>query len=193
MKTHWRWWAEGAVIALALGSGACKTAEGDTPEEKRADIRQIGHDVLAELYRDDAELRNVVERSPGYAVFSNRSTKILLLGSDVGYGMAVDNRTGRETFMRMAGLGAGLGAGVTTFRVVFVFHEEDVMRRFIDSGWDFGGQADAAAQVDDTGAAAGGKVTVEQGMSIYRITDDGIALNATMGGTRYWKDDELNS
>ena len=194
MKTHWRWSAQSTVIiALALGFGACKSAEGDTPEEKRADIRQIRHDVLTELYQNDPDLRNVVERSPGYAVFSNRSTKFGLFGSDVGYGMAVDNRTGEETFMRMKGYGAGLGMGVTTFRVVFVFHEQDVMRQFIDSGWDFGGQAAAAAEVDDTGAASGGNVTVESGMSIYRITDDGVALSATVGGTKYWKDDDLNS
>lgn len=193
MKTHWGWWAQGTVIvALALGFGACKSPEGETPEEKRADIRQISREVLTELYQSDPDLRNVVERSPGYAVFSNRSTKILLLGSDLGYGVAVDNRTGEETFMRMVGVGAGLGAGVSTFRVVFVFHEEDIMRRFIDSGWDFGGQAAAAAQVEEEGAAAGDNITVEEGMSIYRISDDGVALTATVGGTKYYKDDDLN-
>lgn len=181
-----------AVAILAVALNGCKSPEGETPEEKRADVRQISHEVLTELYENDPELQDVVERSPGYAAFSNRSTKLLLLGSEVGYGVAVDNRTGEETFMRMRGLGAGLGAGVTTFRVVFVFHEEDVLRRFIDSGWDFGGDAAAAAQKDETGAAVGGNVSVEQGMSIYQITDDGLALTGTVGGTKYWKDDDLN-
>jgi lipid-binding SYLF domain-containing protein len=76
--------------------------------------------------------------------------------------------------------------------VVFVFHEEDVLRRFIDSGWDFGGDAAAAAQKDETGAAVGGNVSVERSMSIYQITDDGLALTGTLGGTKYWKDDDLN-
>ena len=181
-----------AVAVFAMALNACKSPEGETPEEKRADVRQISHEVLTELYENDPDLRDVVARSPGYAVFSNRSTKILLLGSEVGYGVAVDNRTGEETFMRMAGFGAGLGMGVTTLRIVFVFHEEDVMRQFIDSGWDFGGDAAAAAQKDETGAAVGGNVTVEPGMSIYQITDDGLALTATVGGTKYWKDDGLN-
>jgi len=189
-----RWKALPLVVAAlaAVALTACKSPEGETPEEKRADVRQISHEVLTELYENDPDLRDVVERSPGYAAFSNRSTKILLLGSEVGYGVAVDNRTGEETFMRMRGIGAGLGMGVTTFRVVFVFHEEDVLRRFIDSGWDFGGDAAAAAQKDETGAAVGGNITVERGMSIYQITDDGLALTGTLGGTKYWKDDDLN-
>ena len=42
---------------------------------------------------------------------------------------------------------AGLGFGIKKFRVVFVFENEKVLNSFINSGWEFGGQTTAAAQV----------------------------------------------
>ena len=39
----------------------------------------------------------------------------------------------------------------------------------------------------DAGAAASA-----QGMSIYVLTKTGVELQATVGGTKYWKDEDLN-
>jgi len=60
--------------------------------------------------------------------------------------MAVDNKTKSETFMKMFEIQGGLGMGVKKFRVVFVFENEKVFDSFVNSGWQFGGQASAAAK-----------------------------------------------
>ena len=39
---------------------------------------------------------------------------------------------------------------------------------------------------DATGLAAGA------GMSVYEFTDTGLALTASVAGTKYWKDVDLN-
>ena len=52
-------------------------------------------------------------------------------------------------------------------------------------------QADAAAKVEDKGAAVGGEITIDN-MTIYQLTKTGLALQATIKGTRYWKDEALN-
>jgi len=65
------------------------------------------------------------------------------------------------------------------------------MERFIRSGWEFGGHADAAAKAGDKGAAVGGEILADN-MTIYQLTESGLALQATVKGTKYWKDDELN-
>jgi hypothetical protein len=39
----------------------------------------------------------------------------------------------------------------------FTFHDHETMSRFIESGWEFGGRADAAAKASDKGAAVGGE------------------------------------
>ena len=58
-------------------------------------------------------------------------------------------------------------------------------------GWAFGAQADAAAKASDKGAAVGGEATVDN-ITIYQLTESGLALQATVKGTKYWKDNSLN-
>jgi lipid-binding SYLF domain-containing protein len=93
--------------------------------------------------------------------------------------------------MKMGEVGVGLGLGAKDFRLVFIFHTSDAMDRFVESGWALGAQADAAAKADDNGAAVGGEVTVDN-MTIYQLTEAGLALQATVKGTKFWADDELN-
>ena len=93
--------------------------------------------------------------------------------------------------MKMGEVGVGPGLGVKDFRVVFVFHSAESMDRFVTYGWGVGVQADAAAKVGDKGAALSGEATVDN-ITIYQLTETGLALQATIKGTKYWKDDALN-
>jgi lipid-binding SYLF domain-containing protein len=146
------------------------------------------------LYAARPELRAKVTNAAGHAFFSNLNVNVLLLSTENGYGVVHDNGTGKDTFMKMAGAGAGLGMGVKDYRVVFIFTDPAVMQRFVDNGWDFGGQADASAKTGETGAAASGTTTAGAvaGMEIYQFTQSGLALQATVQGTKYWRDEALN-
>jgi lipid-binding SYLF domain-containing protein len=93
--------------------------------------------------------------------------------------------------MKMGEAGIGLGLGAKDFRAVFVFRDRASLDRFINSGWEFGGHADAAAKAGDKGAAVGGEALFD-GITVYQITQSGLALQATVKGMKYWKDDELN-
>jgi lipid-binding SYLF domain-containing protein len=95
--------------------------------------------------------------------------------------------------MRMGeiGVGVGVGMGVKDFRAVYVFNDRPTFERFINSGWVFGGHADDAAKAGEKGAAVGGEALVD-GITIYLLTESGLALQATVKGTKYWQDDELN-
>jgi hypothetical protein len=44
--------------------------------------------------------------------------------------------------------------GIKDMRVIFVFHDEKVMRQFVEQGWQFGGKADVSAKHGDTGVSA---------------------------------------
>jgi lipid-binding SYLF domain-containing protein len=93
--------------------------------------------------------------------------------------------------MKMGEVGVGLGAGVKDFRLVLVFHTERALQRFIEQGWAFGAQADAAAKAGDKGAAVGAEASVDE-VTIYQFTETGLALQATIKGTKFWVDDKLN-
>jgi len=88
-------------------------------------------------------------------------------------------------------LSTGFGLGAKKFRAVFVFTDEETMDKFGSSGWDFGADAGAGAKSDDEGGEASAAASV-QGMKIYLITDTGVELQATVGGTKYYPYDDLN-
>ena len=56
----------------------------------------------------------------------------------------------------MGELGVGLGLGAKDYRSVFIFHDKATLDKFINEGWEFGGDADAAAKASDKGMAIGG-------------------------------------
>ena len=201
------------AVGLPLAPLGCMTPKGSSPDQKRSYVRKMRNDTLRQVYAGNPKLEQEIRDAAGYAVFSNLSVKIFLLGPGHGYGMLVENATGKETFMRMAQLGAGVGIGARTMRVLFVFRDPKAMATFRDSGWQFGVDANVAAQAGKVGGAAGaqGKVAGSGaslggggsmagdstglasgvGMSVYEFTDAGLALTAGVAGTRYWKDKSL--
>jgi lipid-binding SYLF domain-containing protein len=172
-----------AVVAYAVDSQI---------EKKQKEIRDMAHDTLKRLYKADPKAKLAVNGAAGYAVFSNLGVKILVAGSDSGKGIAVDNKSKKETFMKMLELQAGLGMGVKKFRVVFVFDNEKALNGFVNSGWEFGGQTTAAVKNGDKGAAMAGAMSVSDGVWMYQLTDKGLALEITAKSTKYYKDDDLN-
>lgn len=178
-------------IILALGLGGCITPDHKTASQKRQSILTMKNRVLSDIYRIKPDVRSQISRAPGYAVFSNVNINVILASFGGGYGVVKNNWTGKQTFMKMGEVGLGFGAGVKDFRLLFIFHNAKTMKRFINHGWAFGAQADAAAKASDKGAALGGELTVDN-ITIYQLTESGLALQATVKGTKYWKDDSLN-
>ena len=169
-------------------------AKGDNPDEKRTAVRKDRDEILAKLYAAHPDTKDKIQKAAGYGTFNNKNLNLFLLSSGHGYGMIVD-KSGKETFMAMGSLGGGVGMGAKDLSVVFIFKNADVMKKFIDSGWQFGGEADATAKAGDKGAAASKEGAADTGANvfeIYQITDTGVALQATVAGTKYWKDKELN-
>jgi lipid-binding SYLF domain-containing protein len=179
------------AITLALFLAACATSGATTTADKRQAIQQMKQDVLTELYRTKPGTSSQIASAPGYAVFSNANINLVFASFSGGEGVVKDNSTGKQTYMKMGEAGIGLGLGVKDFRAVFVFHDRDTLQAFIDSGWEFGGHADAAAKANEKGGAVGGEVLLD-GVTIYQMTESGLALQATIKGTKYWKDTELN-
>jgi len=118
--------------------------------------------------------------------------KILIAGGAKGKGEAINNKNGKETFMKMLEIQAGLGMGIKKFRVVFIFENQSVFNQFVNSGWVLGGQSTAAAKLDDEGGAFTGALSISPGVWVYQLTEDGLALELTVKGTKYMKDDDLN-
>ena len=182
------------MIVLVCLIGVATFADDEKDKEKeKAEIRQMSQETLARLYKAEPAAKAAVDKAYGYAVFGNMGVKILVAGSGKGKGVAIDNQTRTETFMKMLEIQAGLGMGVKKFHVVFVFDNQKAFDGFVNSGWEFGGQADASAKTSpEKGGSMAGAASVSEGVWMYQLTDKGLALELTGKGTKYSKDNDLN-
>ncbi len=176
---------------LVLAFSGCAMMGNKTQTDKRQAVLDMKNEVLSDLYKIKPDVQSQINSAPGYAVFSNANIKLIIASVGGGYGVVHNNQTGQQTYMKMGELGLGLGLGVKDFRAVFVFHNMDTLTRFVEEGWAFGVSADAAAKAGDKGAAVGGEATIDN-ITIYQLTESGLALQAMIKGTKYWKDSELN-
>lgn len=167
-------------------------ANADSVEEKRQKTLDMRTEVLERLYREKPSTKAEIQKADGYAVFSNIGINLVLFSAGGGQGIVHDNNSGENIYMNMGSAGVGLGLGVKDFRAVFVFHNKDAMNTFVEYGWDFSGQADAAAKSGDKGKEGSLSTTVVNGVSLYQLTENGLALQATLQGTKYWKSKKLN-
>jgi lipid-binding SYLF domain-containing protein len=161
-------------------------------EQQKADLRKMANETLTRLYKTQPSAEKAIAKSAGYAVFSSFGMKIFVAGGGTGKGIAVDNKTKKETFMKMVEVQAGLGMGVKKFRLIWVFEKHGDLDKFINSGWEIGGQGTAAAQASGQGKAFAAAFSVSPGVWLYQLTDDGLALEWTAKGTKYYKDGVLS-
>jgi lipid-binding SYLF domain-containing protein len=179
--------------AMAIfGKDKTEAEKKEEIQQEKADIRNMVKKTLDKLYKLQPAAKKSISQSSGYAVFNNFGMKIFVAGSGSGKGILFDKKKNTEIFMKMIEAQAGLGIGVKKFSVVFVFENHKDVNEFVNSGWEFGGQASAAAKLGEEGGAYAGAMSVSPGVWMYQMTGDGLALELTGKGTKYYKDKDLN-
>ncbi len=161
-------------------------------DEERQEVKEMRKKILTRLYKEEPSTKAKIAKAAGYATFSNIGVNVIFFSAGGGSGVVHNNSSGADTYMSMATAGIGIGLGVKDFNAVFIFKTKDAMNTFIEHGWDFSGQADVAAKSGKKGAEGSTAATVVKGVEIYQMTENGLALQATLQGTKYWKDDDLN-
>jgi len=91
------------LVALVMLASGC-VSPSQTPAQKRQGIIEMKNEVLEDLYRIKPDVRAQMAKASGYGVFSNAKIHWLLASVGGGYGMVVDNSTGRATYMKMGEL-----------------------------------------------------------------------------------------
>lgn len=178
------------VTGTILLTGCASMGTG-TVQEKREAILTMQDAALAQLFLEKPDTEAQINNAPGYAVFSNANVNVVFVAAGTGYGVVNNNVTGKRTYMNMAEGGVGLGIGAKDYRIVMVFHSQRAIDYFIQHGWTAGGNADATAKAGKKGVAVQGEGYLGD-VTVYTMTESGLALQATVKGTKFWVDDELN-
>jgi len=191
-----RWFliAASIVVALFILNSAFLTAAQDNEKKKKkqAKVLDMKDKALADLIKGKPEVASEINNAPGYAVFDNNGIHLLLLATSRGNGVVISNGKAAPFFMKMRQIGAGPGIGVKDYRVIFIFKTAAAMNKFKSGGWESTAEADAAAKSKKSGGAASTTGSSVGDTRVYTITKKGVALQATFGGTKFIKDDDLN-
>lgn len=179
-----------AIIILFIVSMGAAAAVSE--EQQREDLRNTTNATLTELYRRQPAAQDAIKRAAGYAVFSSFGTKLGVAGGGKGKGLAVNNKTGRETFMKALEVQAGLGFGIKKYRLIWVFESQGAFDNFITKGRQLGGNAAFSARASGKGGGVAGAAQVEPGVWLYQLADDGLAAEITIKASKYYMDKDLN-
>jgi len=189
------------VLAYSLIALICSTsyaqlsnpfAAEKTIAQQRQEILKKSEDTLKALYQAQPKSKELIEKSVGYATFSNFGMKILIAGGGTGSGVVINRSGAKPVYMNMAEVQAGLGFGIKSFQNIFVFQTQAALNDFVNSGWTFGGQVTAAAKYENNGDAYQDATVVAPGVLMYQLTDSGLAAEITGKGTKYYKNTDLN-
>ncbi len=183
-----------AMVVLCLGLAACATTpmSASSKAEQQNEVRDMAKQTLAQLYEKNPAAQEAVTKAAGYAVFTDYGFKVMFLGGAKGAGIAVNNATKKETFMKMDELQPGLGIGADKFRMVLIFKNPKAFETFVTSGWEAGANVMAAAQTKTEGGALAGAVSVSEGVYMYQLTVEGAIVGVSITGAKYYRNEELN-
>ena len=177
------WVVAGALACIAPAYAADAAAQ-------KAELRKMCDEALATLYKAKPEAKAQVSKAPGYGCFSSFGFSFILGGAG-GRGLVHDNASKKDVYMNMGQATAGLDVGIKDYREVLVFNDKAALKKFVDSGWEFAGTAEASAAVQGKGVSVG-KGEAAPPIDVYPMTRTGLSAGVAAGGRKYWKDKDLN-
>ena len=186
-------------LAFSISTSYAQDAEKDAKKEKKIAKQRKAFDqnrsnALKEMYKAYPESKALMSKSYAYAAFANTGVNLFVVASGNGGGKAHNNKTGAEVYVKMISAGVGVGIGFKKYYAVFLFANKAAYDNFLTSGWSADGQADATADTgkEGEGGSVAAGMTVASGVTLYQIADKGLAIQATVQGTKFIVSDELN-
>jgi len=179
-----------AIGALTL-SFATSSAMAATKAEKQAEVVKATQTALDKFYKFKPELKGTVAKAPGYAVFTTYGVSFLIGGSG-GTGMVHDNKTQKNTFMKLGSASAGFQIGAAENDILVIFATPAAMNDFVTNGWGATGGAAATAGAGGKSAGAGMGSSATDSSQTFTLTQNGVTAGVAIAGVKAWKDDELN-
>lgn len=179
------------ALGMALTSLLASGAWAQEKASQQAEVRAKATQALQDFYQADPKIKDAVNKAPGYAVFTTYGLSFGLGGAG-GKGIAHDNKSKKDTYMSIAQASAGLQIGASDTRYLFIFKDAHSLADFINKGWDasVGAGAGAGTGKDDANVKAG--AIAFTGGTAYVLTKAGLQAGVALGGSKVWKDKELN-
>ena len=181
-----------ATILFCMLTTTAFASSKDTATEQRWQVDQLSAKTLEKLYDKYPDAERIIKECYAYATLSNSGVKVLFIGSSHGRGVAINNQTGEKVYLRMKEVSAGLGLGAKEYNLIFLLNTPEAWENFIVGKTRFGASAEATANDGVSGGSIEGAEYVAPGVWVYQMTTKGLTLEATLKGTKIYKDKKLN-
>ncbi len=150
------------------------------------DPRQDELDAMASKGRDQLlvqrpDLEEKLDQLPGYAVIAMTTTKIPGVGTGMGYGVIIDNRTTLRSYIKVSQFEVGGGLGAQMFKLVILFKDDVLLERIKSGGWRIESNADLSASNDSSDAPKTISSKSGKGYKVYKLAESG-ALGPALTG-----------
>ena len=178
----------GALSLSLLTTGALAK---DDKATQQAEVVTKTKAAMERFYKVKPELKDAVAKAPGYGIFTTYGISFVVGGSG-GSGVVHDNKTKHNTYMKVGGASAGLQLGAAQTEVLFIFKSAAAMNKFIESGWAGGASATASAGASGATAGGGREAAAGDAAEVYTLTKTGLEAGLAVGGSKFWKDKDLN-
>jgi lipid-binding SYLF domain-containing protein len=176
------------ALSLSLISGSAFAA---TKAERQTEVLKATATALERFKAKQPDLKATLAKAPGYAVFTTYGVSFLIGGSG-GTGVVHDNKTKKNTFMKLGGASAGFQLGAVENDVLVIFKTAKAMEGFVTKGWDVTGGVAAGAAASGAGGGGGQGGSAMGDLQTFTLTKNGLEAGLSIGGVKAWKDDELN-
>lgn len=162
------------VLMLATLSG-CSTI----PVGERAEIRQQVNDrtddTISALVAQKPELRESVDSSVGYFVGRLSGVKVPIIGVGSGLGVLYDKEAGTRTYLNVKRYDFGVGLGASSYRLVVLFQDRELMETFRAGTWQSRLGAESVSSTQSTAVGT----PVDRGASVHMISESGAVVTMT--------------
>lgn len=174
-----------AVAGLAVASMLLVGAAGCCPprpqtQSARQDLRQDVQDVVQRVQTQDPSLKNLMDRSSGYAVFPNVGKGGLVVGGAYGRGIVYQNgQMIGYADLTQGTVGAQIGG--QAYHEVLVFQDAAALDRFKQGK--FALAANVSAVILKAGAADAARFS--DGIAVFVDPIAGAMAEASIGGQTF--------
>ena len=149
-------------------------------EPKRDDLDLIGTTAISTLLKQRPDLAANLQSLPGYAVITVSSTKIPGVGTAIGYGVVVDNRSTQKSYVKLTQFELGSGLGAEKAKYVILFKSERLLGSLAKGGWRLGTGADLTATAKDPNNTQQISSRSGKGYEVFKLTESGVLATITI-------------
>ena len=170
-----------AVALLSLLFSFAQTGHG-AGEPGRDELDAMGDAIRSTLLKHHPDIAAKLDNLPGYSVIGMSTTKIPGVGTGLGYGVIIDNRSDKRSYIKVTQFEVGGGLGAQRFKAVILFKDPTLLERTIKGGWHFESSADLSSGADTV--ESGGPVSLSgrsgEGYKVYKLAESGALATMTI-------------